>query len=190
MNPFDFNPRTIATLTAGGMLGAVALTGCSSGQLAQTSQQAPAVNGTATTISNILLRNVHIQAVQTSAFLKPGHQVDLVLVATNQSPDLADKLVGITTDIGTVTVSGDTRVPAGGVLFVGTADGQNRKAVDAVEPAKNAKATVALNKPITNGLTYNFTFDFENAGSGSLPVPISAGLAPQQNETPTSAAHH
>ncbi len=188
MNPFDIrHSRTVATLAAGGLLGAIALTGCGSGQLSQTASQVPAINGTQMAINNVLLRNVHIQAVQTGDFLQPGHTVDLILVATNQSADFADKLVGITTEIGTVTLSGDSQVPAGGVLFVGSPDGQNQQAVDAVEAAENAKAIVALDKPITNGLTYNFTFDFEKAGSGSLKVPISAGLAPRRNEAPTPA---
>jgi copper(I)-binding protein len=33
---------------------------------------------------------------------------------------------------------------------------------------------VALTKPITNGMTYKLTFDFEKAGSVSLQVPIAA----------------
>jgi hypothetical protein len=36
-----------------------------------------------------------------------------------------------------------------------------------------------LTKPITNGLTYNFTFNFEKAGQASVLVPISAGVGPQ-----------
>ncbi|OOK75739.1 putative lipoprotein lpqE [Mycobacterium kansasii] len=50
--------------------------------------------------------------------------MDLVLVAVNQSPDVADRLVSIGSDIGTVTMTGDARLPAGGMLFVGTPDGQ------------------------------------------------------------------
>lgn len=187
MNRFDIrHSRTVATLAASGLFGAVALTGCSSGQIAQTAQQVPAINGSATAINNMLLRNVHIQAAQTGDFLQPGQTVNLVLVVTNQSPDFTDKLLGITTDIGTVTLSGNSVVPAGGVLFVGTAPGQNRKAADAVEAADNAKASVSLSKPITNGLTYNFTFDFEKAGSGSLQVPISA---PPAEQIPGPAGH-
>ncbi|GBE67343.1 putative lipoprotein LpqE [Mycobacterium sp. MFM001] len=190
MNRLD-NRRstTVAALAAGSLVGALLLTGCGSGQLSQTAAQVPAVNGTQSVIKNVALRNIHVQAVQTGDFLRPGHSVDLVFVATNQSPDTTDKLVGVTTDVGTVTLSGDTRLPAGGMLFVGTADGQNNKAVNSVEPAHNAKATVALSKPITNGLTYNFTFDFEKAGSTTVPVPISAGLAPRKSETPVPAEH-
>ena len=47
-----------------------------------------------------------------------------------------------------------------------------------------AKATVNLSKPITNGLTYKFTFKFEKAGEASVQVPISAGM-PQLHEGST-----
>jgi hypothetical protein len=179
----------VAALAAGGLAGAIALTGCGSGQISQTATQASAVDGNQAVVNNVALRNVHIRAVQTGAFLRPGQTVDLVLVASNQSPGIADKLVGITTDIGTVTMSGESQLPAGGTLFVGTADGQSGAAVDAVERAGTAKATVALTKPITNGLTYTFTFDFQKAGSTSLAVPISSGLAPRDRPIPAPARH-
>ena len=193
MNRFDHRdskPRSnrhstrVAALAAGALIGAVALAGCSAGQLSQTSSQESAVDGNHAVINNVALRNVRIQAQQNSDFLRPGTTVDLVLVVINQSPDVADKLVGISTDIGKVTVTGDPRLPAGGTLFVGTPNGQNRKAVDAVEAADTAKATVVLDKQITNGPNYNFTFDFEKAGSVSLAVPISAPEGP-----PLSAEH-
>ena len=196
MNRFDYRdskPRAsrrsarVAALAAGGLIGAVALAGCSAGQVSQTSMQQSAVDGNQAVINNVALRNVRIQALQTGDFLRPGATVDLVLVVVNQSPDVTDKLVGITTDIGKVTVTGDPTLPAGGTLFVGAPNGQNKKAVDAVEDADAVKATVALAKPITNGLNYNFTFDFEKAGRVSVAVPISAPEGPRQNEPPAPA---
>ncbi|MGC2797446.1 MAG: hypothetical protein WA290_13180 [Mycobacterium sp.] len=174
-------------LAAGGLIGAVALTGCSAGQVAQTAMQQSAVDGNQAVINNVALRNVRIQALQTGDFLRPGATVDLVLVAVNQSPDITDKLVGITTDIGKVTVTGDPVLPASGVLFIGGSNSQHKKAVDAVEDAHSVKATVALTKPITNGLDYDFTFNFEKAGSVSVAVPISAPDGPPQNEPPGPA---
>ena len=44
-----------------------------------------------------------------------------------------------------------------------------------------AKATVNLAQRITNGLAYNFTFNFEKAGQAAVMVPISAGPAPQRS---------
>jgi hypothetical protein len=155
------------------------LSGCGAGQISQMATQEPAVNGNRVTINNVALRDVRMQAVQTGDFLQPGRTVDLVAVAVNQSPDVADRLVGITSDIGTVTVGGDGRLPAAGMLFIGAPDGQN--AAPGPLGSNNAvRATVALTKPITNGLTYNFTFDFEKAGQASVMVPISAGLGPQR----------
>jgi hypothetical protein len=193
VNRFDYRdskPRSnrrstrVAAVAASGLIGAVALAGCSAGQLTQTSSQESGVDGNQAVINNVALRNVRILAQQNTDFLRPGTTVDLVLVVINQSPDVTDKLVDILTDIGKVTVTGDPRLPAGGTLFVGTPNGQNRKAVDAVEAADTAKATVVLDKQITNGLNYNFTFDFEKAGSVSLAVPISAPEGP-----PLSAEH-
>ena len=115
MNRFDYRaskPRSnrhstrVAALAAGGLVGAVALAGCSAGQLSQTASQESAVDGNHADINNVALRNVRIQAQQNTDFLRPGATVDLVLVVVNQSPDVADKLVGISTDIGKVTVTG------------------------------------------------------------------------------------
>jgi copper(I)-binding protein len=198
VNRFDYRdskPRSnrrstrVAALAAGGLIGAVALAGCSAGQLSQTASQESAVDGSQAVINNVALRNVRIQALQNGDYLRPGATVALVLVVINQSPDVADKLVGISTDIGKVTVTGDPTLRAGGTLFVGTPNGQNRKAVDAIESAATVKATVALDKQITNGPNYNFTFNFEKAGSVSLAVPISAPEGPGQNEPRAPAEH-
>ena len=177
MNRFKIRLR-VAIIGSVAVL-ATALSGCGTGQISQTAAQEPAVNGNRVTLNNVALRDIRIQAAQTGDFLQPGRTVDLVLVAVNLSPDVTDRLVSITSDIGTVTVSGDTHLPAGGMLFIGPPEGQ-RVAPGPLEPNNAAKATVDLTKPITNGLTYNFTFDFEKAGQASVMVPISAGLGPQQ----------
>lgn len=181
MNSFDIRrtPATRAGLAVCGLLVATALAGCGAGQISQTATQAPAVNGTTGTFKNITLRNVHIQAVQSGDALKPGSDVDLVFLASNLSPDSPDQLVGITSDVGTVTVTGKTDVPPSGVLVVGTPDGVTP--LSSVEGADGADAKIALTKPISNGLTYDFTFTFAKAGQTTLSVPISAGAAPRQD---------
>ncbi|MFZ0227729.1 MAG: hypothetical protein WA622_29065 [Mycobacterium sp.] len=174
-------------MAAGGLIGTVALAGCGTGQLSQTAMQQSAVDGNQAVVNNVALRNVRILALQTGDFLRPGATVDLALVAVNQSPDITDKLLGVTTDIGKVTLTGDPTLPASGVLFIGPRSGQHQKAADAVESADSVKATVALAKPVTNGPNYEFTFTFEKAGSVSVAVPISAPEAPRQNEPPGPA---
>jgi hypothetical protein len=74
------------------------------------------------TVDNIALRNIQIRAEQTSYAVQPGKTVDLALVATNQSPDTADALVAVTSDIGAVTLVGNTAIPVGGILIVDSPD--------------------------------------------------------------------
>jgi len=146
------------------------LTGCGAGQISQTATQQAAVNGASATAKDVVLRNVHLQAVQTSDFLDPGKAVPLVFVAANNSPDIDDKLVGITSDVGTVALAGDTTVPAGRALVVAP-----KGEAQTMGSAAPATAAVTLTKPVTNGLTYMFTFNFEKAGQTTVAVPISAG---------------
>ena len=178
MNRFKIRLGLPALAVAGAT--AVLLSGCGAGQVSQMAVQEPAINGNKVTFNNVALRNIRIQASQSGDYLQPGRTVDLVLVAVNQSVTTADRLVGITSDIGTVTVSGDARLPAGGSLFVGTPEGAKVAPGPIGANTAAAKATVNLAKPISNGLTYNFTFNFEKAGQATVAVPISAGLKPPQ----------
>jgi hypothetical protein len=172
-----------------GLFAATAIAGCGAGQISQVATQEPAVNGTSGSVEDITLRNVHIQAVQTSDALRPGTDVDLIFTATNQSPDADDRLLRITSDVGTVTLSGDTVVPANGLLEVGVPDGVDELAA-LPEAADGAEAAVALSEPISNGLTYAFTFTFEKSGDKVLEVPISAGNAPRQGAEGDSGESH
>lgn len=169
---------TACGLAAAFLVGGV-LSGCSAGQVSQTAMQEPAVNGTSANLGAIALRNVHLRAEQVTDYIQPGSKVELLFQASNTSPDVADKLVSITSKVGTVSLTGDTSLPASGVLTVGAPDGQITP-LESVEAAEAAEAQVALTKPITNGLTYDFTFKFEKAGEATVAVPISAGEAPRR----------
>ncbi|MDY6871584.1 MAG: hypothetical protein SV966_14110 [Actinomycetota bacterium] len=163
---------------------AFALTACGAGQISQTATQAPAVNGVNAGTGDISLRNVHLRlrAPQTADYVPPGSDVELVFVATNDSLDQPDRLVSIRSDIGSVPVRGNATIEPGGVLVAGEPDGQTA-ALESVEPAEPLTADVKLTKPITNGLTYPFTFTFERGGEVTVQVPISAGEAPQRDDS-------
>jgi copper(I)-binding protein len=190
-----FPSRTSAAtpiLAACALAASVALSGCGAGQVSQMATQEPAVNGTSGNLGAIAIRNAHLRATQSTDYVQPGRDVELLFVAVNNSPDTNDKLVAITSDVGKVTLSGDTSLPANGVLAVGEPDGQIAP-LESAERADAAEATVALSKPITNGLTYNFTFEFEKAGNTTVTVPISAGEAPRreaQVEPGDTGGHH
>jgi hypothetical protein len=173
---------TRASAFGGGLVACVlvsaTLTGCSAGQQSQTATQEPAVNGASTATGTIALRDVRIRAQITGAALQPGESVDLLFVATNQSGTDNDRLVGITSDTGTVTLSpADPEIPASRSLIVGKPDGVEADALQAVSTAVKANATVKLTKPLANALTYEFVFKFERAGALTLGVPVTAGDA-------------
>lgn len=169
-------------LAAAALAAGLALTGCSAGQVSQSANQEPAVNGTVDTVGNIALRNVFLRAPQTSDYVQPGTDVELIFVAANNSADVPDKLLSVTSDVGTVTLTGDAEVPASGVLHVGKPD--NHDALGTVEREDEVQAEVALTAPISNGLAYDFTFTFERAGATTFAVPISAGEVPRRDGEP------
>lgn len=184
-----FSSRASAGLAACGLATAVVLTACSAGQISQTATQEPAVNGVNAQVGQVSLRNVHLRAPQETDYVEPGTTVELIFVAANDSPESDNKLKSITSDIGEVTLNGDSTVKANGVLLVGEPDGQIQ-AVENTESADAVTAEVDLSKPITNGLTYDFTFTFEN-GEATVAVPISAGEQPRRDgESPVGSGHH
>jgi hypothetical protein len=188
VNRFKSRLRALAVVGLGALVAPV-LSGCSAGQVAQTAMQEPAVNGNRLTISKevqvgnetrvhkVELRDVRIQASQTTDWIQVGRTVELVLVAVNQSPDVPDRLLEITSDVGKVAVTGDPQLQPSGLLFIGTPDGQ-RVAPGPLGASNVAKAVVTLSDKISNGQMYKFNFTFEKAGQGSVNVPISAGVLP------------
>ncbi len=176
-------------LAACGLAAAFTLSACGSGQISQMATQEPAINGTSATVGEVALRNIHLRAELTSDYVRPGSTVELLFVAANDSPDNSDKLVSVTSDVGEVDVTGDRTLPPSGVLVVGTPDGQPTT-LGSVEAAESAEAEVTLSKPITNGLTYDFTFTFERAGETTVAVPVSAGEAPRREVLHDTGAGH
>jgi hypothetical protein len=186
---------TRASASHGGFVACVmiaaTLTGCSAGQQSQTSTQEPAVNGASGGIGNIALRDVRIRAEVTGAALQPGETVDLLFVAANQSDTDSDRLVGITSDIGPVTLTpANPEIPAARSLIVGKPDGVEAAAMQALSTAVKADATVKLTKPLANALTYEFAFKFEHSGQMTIGVPVTAGDAPRAEQPAPAGAGH
>jgi hypothetical protein len=150
---------------------AAVLSGCSAGQQSQTAAMQPAVNGIMADINDIALRNIRVRAEQTG-YATPGEHVELALDACNQSPVDADAIVRVTTGIGRVDLVGNTAIPAGGKLFVDSANGAYVSALASFEAVNAATATVTLSKPISHAMTYDFTFEFAHAGAITAAVPV------------------
>jgi hypothetical protein len=176
VNLFHTRASAFGSALVACVLIAATLTGCGAGQQSQTATQEPGVNGASGAVGRVALRDVRIRAQVTGAALQPGSSVDLLFVAANQSETDSDKLVSITSDIGSVTLTpADLAIPAGGSLIVGKPEGVDAAALQALSSALQATATVKLSKPIASALTYDFVFRFERGGQGTIGVPVTAG---------------
>ncbi|WP_433661336.1 hypothetical protein ACQPW1_03490 [Nocardia sp. CA-128927] len=118
----------VAALAAGA---AIALTGCSSGQISQTADQVAAINGNHADVGKIALRNVHIvfPAQGTEYNNTKGGKAIIALSIINNSPSVPDELTSLTTDLGTVKIT-----PAAGKSTVELAPQQT--VVAATKPVK------------------------------------------------------
>ena len=181
--------RASAFAIACGLVAAT-VAGCSAGQQSQTATQLPAVNGTSGGVQYIALRDVQLQVDQTGPAVPEGKSVALVFVATNQSPDKNDKIARITSPVGTVKLGGKSEIPALKSLIVGPSEGGSAAPQSA--PGANAgTATVQLSEPISSGLTYDFTFEFQHAGRATLAVPVTASVtAPRVDQAPPHGDGH
>jgi hypothetical protein len=180
-----FSTRALGSVAACVAIAAT-LTGCSAGQQSQTATQEPAVNGASGGVGAIALRDVRIRAQVTGAALQPGESVDLLFVAANQSQTDSDKLVSITSELGTVTITPSTpEIPASRSLTAGKPDDADAAALQELSDSVKATAKVKLNKPLANALTYDFVFKFERAGQATVGVPVTAGDNARRVEQPS-----
>ncbi|WP_433712309.1 hypothetical protein ACQP2U_39730 [Nocardia sp. CA-084685] len=204
---------SVAALAAGA---ALVLSGCSSGQVAQTATQVAAVNGNHADIDRISLRNVHIvfPAIGTDYTNAKGGKAIIALSVVNNGETVTDELTSITTDLGTVKIT----PPAGASAFqiapqqtvvAATSPGAATAAKSdehGATPSSSAapgtasqKNTVdpekkpglieitGLTKDITPGLTYPVTFNFKQNGTVTVQVPVDAGAETDRHEGQAAA---
>lgn len=171
-------PRAIrlAALAAGvAFLGAVlGLTGCSAGQITQTSSQVAGVNGVSAQVGGIVVRNAQIEFAgapgEGSAYPR-GSDAPLRMVIVNEGT-AADRLVSASSPVATsVLILGDTNLPPKHALAVGNL----RDSASVALPDTNQVQLILFNlkqdlKP--GGITYEVVLVFEKAGALRLQLPV------------------
>ncbi|MFD0361787.1 hypothetical protein ACFQZZ_10070 [Nocardia sp. GCM10030253] len=198
---------TVAALAAGA---ALALSGCSAGQIAQTAEQVAAVNGNQADINKISLRNVHIVYPGEGYTNVQGAKALIALSIINNSESVPDELTSVTTELGPVKVSG----PAGDAKFeiapqqtvvAGPSTVAAKPDAHGAAPTTGHGAPAAGDKPsidpaakpatieisgltrnITPGLTYSVKFNFKQNGTIQVQVPVDAGTATERLESDKS----
>ncbi|MEV5652693.1 hypothetical protein AB0L57_30965 [Nocardia sp. NPDC052254] len=205
----------VAALATGA---ALALSGCGAGQISQTAHQVAAVNGNAATIGNMALRDVRILLPQSEEYTNAkGGKAVIAFSVINQGSARADELVSVTSDLGQVKITpekpqlapGQTVVAAGPAATAGSAPTSSAAPTSAPEHGATANEEGAgtadqpadpdahpilvevtgLTKDVVAGLTYGVTFNFKDAGTVAVQVPVDAGPDTPRHESATVAEH-
>lgn len=162
-------PRLVPLLGALALATVAALTGCSAGQVTQTSRQASTVNGASADVGELALRDIRILYPSGGTYAEGG-TAELVLVVVNQGLD-RDRLVDVTGDffaaaaVPTDSEEAATRVntapvPAQGSLQFGTSDLPSIELDD-------------LSEEISAAEVVTLTFVFDQAGEVTVDVPVA-----------------
>jgi copper(I)-binding protein len=161
--------RKLVPAVALGFSALLGIVGCSAGQVAQTADMEPAVNGNSGQIGEIALRDVMI-AFPESGTYQEGDDAPLVLTIVNTG-GTDDKLVSVSSPAGAVQIIGNPSVPG-------------RSALQVVLPAENpaAPATTSSAPETTESSIESST------GSSEPPVESSNAVAPTSVTVPEEVA--
>jgi copper(I)-binding protein len=109
--------RKLVPAVAIGASALLGIVGCGAGQVAQTAEMPPAVNGNSGHVGDLVLRNVLVAFPESGEAYQSGDEAPLLLSIVNTGGD-DDELVGVTTPVGEVEIIGNPSIPAGTALQV------------------------------------------------------------------------
>lgn len=175
-------------IAAVGIAIAFGTTGCGAGQISQTANQLPAVNGNSANLGKIELRDVQIiyPAQNAASVFDNGGPFELSWVIANQSEIDTYRLVNVTAEHGNVTLKDRYDLQPGKALRAGEPAALIQQ-TDIPNPVEEKRMTATLDgtgKSVAVGLTTKLTFTFEKvnangstspAGSVTIDTPIDSG---------------
>ena len=109
--------RKLVPAVAIGVSALLGIVGCSAGQVAQTAEMEPAVNGNMAQVGNLLLRDVMVAFPENGEAYRVGEDAPLTLTIANIGID-DDELVGVTSPAGKVEITGNPKIPGQSALAV------------------------------------------------------------------------
>ncbi len=164
--PLDITVRIVACCAA-----ALALAGCGAGQITQTDRQVAAVDGVSGDVgASIALRDVQISFPgNTNGTYPTGSTVPVLFTIINQGSN-PDELIAVTSPAaGQAVVLGTTQIPPGTTVISTTGS------TGPTSPLVVGELRVLLTttQPLRAGRNTPMTFQFRNAGTLTLPVPMA-----------------
>ncbi|GAA2856823.1 hypothetical protein GCM10010472_12720 [Pseudonocardia halophobica] len=168
--------------------GALLLSGCGAGQVAQTAEQVAAVGGTGGVVGDVAVRNAEIAwptgLAPTGAVYQKGGQALVEMIIVNDG-GAADRLVSASSEAGTQVVVTGEQVLAPQLPLVAGDEGD----VAAIPGAKRITVEIAgLRDDVVAGRTYPLTLVFEKAGRLTVDLPVANPTTPRQDEAPAEGA--
>jgi copper(I)-binding protein len=139
-------------------LGASLLTGCAAGQISQSVDQVPGVDGGQGSVGQVAVHNA-LFATPDGANYPKGSDAPLTLWISNDAA-AADTLTGITSTAGTVKIGGTATVPARSIIEVGG------------EGSSLTATVTGLTEELKYGISVPMTFTFARAGTLTVNIPI------------------
>lgn len=109
--------RKLVPAVAIGVSALLGIVGCSAGQVAQTADMEPAVNGNSGQLGTIALRNVLVAFPENGESYREGEDAPLLLSIVNSGTE-DDELVGVSSPAGEVEPIGNPAIPAGTALQI------------------------------------------------------------------------
>ena len=109
--------RKLLPAVAIGVSALLGIVGCGAGQVAQTAEMEPAVNGNTGQVGKLVLRDVMVAFPENGEPYAVGEDAPLVLTIVNTGAD-DDELVRVTSPAGQVEITGNPKIPGHSALQV------------------------------------------------------------------------
>lgn len=157
-----FSPLVLATAAVAVTL----VTGCSAGQVAQTANQVPTVDGSAADVGDIALRDITLEYPEDGVY-EAGDDARVVFVAVNQNALEPDRLLSVSSESFAGSTEGaDSDLP---VELPASSDVGFREDGPVVE-------LTGLDDLLRPSVSVPVTFTFETAGEVTVMVPVAVPL--------------
>lgn len=167
--------RTVSVVLAGGA--AVLLAGCGAGQITQTGDMPPAVDGAEAQLGALHISDAQLRFPEHGRRVyRAGADVPLSMsIANDGTRD--DRIESATSPAGDVSIEGDRVITAGRALTVGgpvVREPGEDAATDSGEVGHADMTLTHLAHELHPGQVVTVTLTFRESGSVALPVPIAA----------------
>lgn len=172
--------RTVPAVLGLGIAALLTVAACGSGQLAQTSGMAPAVNGGTGQAGKIAVRNAVVAFPENGRTYPVGSDVPLIVTIVNSGPT-PDTLVSVTSTVSKPAELSGTLDLLPGTALVAGKDDQDRPSQSATAQATQTPESSSSSAPTTTTGAQTSGAQTSGASSSSQAPTTTTEAAPSSN---------